>query len=64
MCPERPWRVVASLAASGTACVVGVMCWWLTAPGLWELATFTPTRPIRPMAMALNSTEPLVAGGG
>jgi hypothetical protein len=51
MRPEHPWRVVASLAASSVACVVGALCWWQTAPGLWELATFTPTGPIRPMGL-------------
>ena len=52
MRPEHPWRIVASIAASSIACVVGLMCWWQAAPGLWELATFTPTGPIRPMGLA------------
>jgi hypothetical protein len=52
MRPERPWRVVASLAASSLAGVVGLLCWWQAVPGLWELATFTPTGPIPPMGLA------------
>ena len=52
MNPERRWRAVASLAASSVACVVGMLCWWQAVPGLWRLATFTPTGPVRPMGLA------------
>lgn len=51
MRPEHPWRVVASLAASSMAGVVGLLCWWQAVPGLWQLATFTPTGSIRPMGL-------------
>ena len=49
--PERRWRIVVSLTGSTLAGVVGFVCWWRTVPGLWELATFTPTGPIRPMGL-------------
>lgn len=62
MRPERPWRMVASLALSGMACINGLFCWWLTAPGLWELATFTPTRPIRPMGLAVGLLAGMFVG--
>jgi hypothetical protein len=48
---ERPWRIALSLLASSTACAIGILCWWQTAPGLWELATFAPSGPIRPIAL-------------
>lgn len=51
MHPEPPWRVVASLATSIVACVIGLRCWWPAVPGLWTLATFTPKGPIRPMGL-------------
>jgi hypothetical protein len=51
--PERRRQLGASLVMSGLACVVGLVLWWQTAPGLWTLATFTPTRPVRPMGFTL-----------
>jgi hypothetical protein len=42
---------MASIAASSVACGICCWCWWLSAPGLWHLATFTPTGPIRPMGL-------------
>ena len=49
--PERRWRMVVSLTVSTVAGVVGLLCWWQTVPGLWELATVTFRGPIRPMGL-------------
>jgi len=49
--PEPRWRVVASIAASSMALVVGSWSWWQAAPDLWELATSTFTGTIRPMGL-------------
>jgi len=59
MSEEPSWRIVASLAASGAACALVLMFLGPTALGLWELATFTPTRPIRPMGLSVY-----MMGGG
>lgn len=47
--PEPTWRAVVSIMFGSVACAAGLLMWWQTVPGLWELATFTPSGPIRPM---------------
>lgn len=46
---EPSWKAVLSILLGGMACAAGLLMWWQTAPGLWELATFTPSGPITPM---------------
>lgn len=62
MCAERPWRIAASLAASGAACPSVLKVWVPAALGLWELATFTPGGPIRPMGLVGHLVGGLFVG--
>src|SRR4051794_12247837 len=63
---ERPWRQVASIIAGTVACAINLFLWWWTAPGIWTLATFSPSGPIRPLgffaALVLSCFGGLIAG--
>ncbi len=61
--PETQLKFVASIIFGSTGSALGLWMWWQLAPGIWTLATFNPSGPIRPLGF-MAALVLFMFGGG